>query len=286
MTILRRKAILAAALTAALAAGCSVSPAEPTTQRVVAQPASTPAATAAPEPTAARVVPPTATPRPQPTEAPIHTPSPTATADAAATDELPAQMAASASAFLEPSQAAGDVILLTGQVLDRGGQPLPGAVVEIWQTDANGIYDHPGDSDAGRRDRAFQFYGHSVADANGVYLFRTIVPGEYEPRPRHIHVKVKRDGATLLTTQFYFLDDLTSLQGEGVFRQAGNLGNRLILQPLGVVDVAGQAAPILANDLVIDLGSGSLTPTPLQAEGPYYPVVSIADFDNDLTIAP
>ena len=42
---------------------------------------------------------------------------------------------------------------------------------------------------------------------NGAYTFRTIFSGEYEPRPRHIHFKVKLNGETLITSQFYFASD-------------------------------------------------------------------------------
>jgi protocatechuate 3,4-dioxygenase beta subunit len=183
--------------------------------------------------------------------------------------------------------AAGEVILVTGQVLDLAGNPLPGAAVEFWQTDAEGIYDHPGDGGTANRDRGFQFYGTAIADAEGRYVFRTVQPGYYEPRPRHIHVKVKLDGRTLLTTQFYFEEDVATLGNEGLFAQAGSLGNLLILQTADSVDMAGSAVDLLSNDLVVNTGSsGSLTATPAQGEGPYYPVVAVADYDNDLAVVP
>ena len=191
-------------------------------------------------------------------------------------------------AFPDAPQAAGEVILLTGKVLDSNGAPLEGASVEIWQTDAKGVYDHPGNSSTASRDQAFQFYGHSVTDATGAYLFRTIKPGQYEPRPPHIHVKVKIDGVEALTTQFYFDEDRTALANEGIFQQAGNLSELLILKSTRNVDVAGRPVPVLTDDLVIDTGTGagSLTTTPRQAEGPYYPIVTVAEYDNDLTVAP
>jgi hypothetical protein len=44
---------------------------------------------------------------------------------------------------------------------------------------------------------------------------------------------------------------------------------------------------VLANDLLVDTGSGgTLTATPAQAEGPYYPVAAVDQFDNDLAAAP
>ncbi len=102
---------------------------------------------------------------------------------------------------------AGTILEFGGTVYDATGMPLEGLVIEIWQTDDSGAYLHPRDPATDNRDRNFQFYGEATTDAAGRYDFRTIVPGEYEPRPVHIHVKIKADGAELLTTQFYFEGD-------------------------------------------------------------------------------
>ena len=101
--------------------------------------------------------------------------------------------------------AVGDVTHLTGKILDAKGNPLAGAVVEIWQCDAAGHYRHPGDGD--RADPDFQSFGRVVADAEGRYRFRTIRPVAYSGRTPHIHVKVKQGRRTLLTTQLYVAGD-------------------------------------------------------------------------------
>src|SRR3712207_5283271 len=54
------------------------------------------------------------------------------------------------------AQALGQVVHVSGRVLDTRGQPRPGSVVEIWQCDANGIYRHPRAGGQGRIDHAFQ----------------------------------------------------------------------------------------------------------------------------------
>ncbi len=107
----------------------------------------------------------------------------------------------------------GQILEFDGIVYDATGFPLEGVTIEIWQTDANGVYLHPNDPGTAGRDPNFQFYGEAVTDASGHYSFRTILPGLYEPRPRHIHVKIKLDGQELLTTQFYFADEI-NLQGD------------------------------------------------------------------------
>lgn len=100
-------------------------------------------------------------------------------------------------------EAGGEILDLTGTLSDASGQPLPGVRVEIWQCDANGVYLHPGSRGAGDRDPAFQGFGHAVADADGRFAFRTIVPVPYPGRTPHIHVKLLQGGRELLTTQLY-----------------------------------------------------------------------------------
>lgn len=241
-----------------------------------------PAATDTPPlaPTATRVL--------EPTTPPEATAAPASTATAAVEPAPALTLTQSlAAAFTATPTAAGEVILVTGRVLDLAGSPLPGAAVEFWQTDARGVYDHPGDRGTGGRDLGFQFYGTAIADADGRYTFRTVQPGYYEPRPRHIHVKVKQDGRTLLTTQFYFEEERASLGSEGIFSQTGGLGDLLILSAIDRVDMNGMTVALLANDLIVDAGNpGALTATPAQAEGPYYPLASVAGYDNDLAAVP
>ncbi len=148
---------------------------------------------------------------------------------------------------------AGERLLLQGRVYDRNGQPMQGVLVEIWQTDYNGIYLHPGDANTGRRDLNFQFYGEALTAADGSYSFLTIIPGEYEPRPRHIHVKLKRDGSELLTTQFYFPDDLAA-SADGIFASAGEAANALLVALQPGSDEQG-ALLLGERDVILDLDS-------------------------------
>ncbi|MEZ5865548.1 MAG: intradiol ring-cleavage dioxygenase [Geminicoccaceae bacterium] len=88
----------------------------------------------------------------------------------------------------------GEPILIGGLVLDRQCVPVPAALLEIWHADEAGQYDNQG----------FRLRGHGFADEQGVWWFRTIVPGLYPGRTRHYHFKVQRPGGRVLTTQLYF----------------------------------------------------------------------------------
>lgn len=91
--------------------------------------------------------------------------------------------------------------------------PLPGAMVDVWHCDAQGVY-----SDA--RDRSFfdtrgkKFLrGHQRTDAGGTARFVTIFPGWYPGRAVHIHFKIRTNPKSRrgheFTSQIYFDDALT-----------------------------------------------------------------------------
>ncbi|OQW50333.1 MAG: hypothetical protein A4S09_00630 [Proteobacteria bacterium SG_bin7] len=103
----------------------------------------------------------------------------------------------------------GDVIVVAGKVLDIDCAPVAGALVEIWQACASGKYNHKNDPNAAELDPNFQYWGQAVTDKDGLYSFRTIIPGAYPAdvgwiRPPHIHFKVAKRGYLELITQMYF----------------------------------------------------------------------------------
>ena len=103
---------------------------------------------------------------------------------------------------------AGQPIELVGFVLTRACRPVPNALLDLWQADASGDYDNSG----------FRLRGHVRADADGRYRFGTIVPGAYEGRTRHLHVKVAPPTGRLLTTQLYFPGEPKNAK-DGLFRK-------------------------------------------------------------------
>jgi protocatechuate 3,4-dioxygenase beta subunit len=128
--------------------------------------------------------------------------------------------------------AVGEITHLTGKVLDARGNPVKNAVVEIWQCDANGVYLQTTDSGPKKdqQDKNFQGFGRFVTGSTGEYYFRTIKPVPYPGRSPHIHFKVKKGGAHLLTTQCYIKghpgndkDGIYRATPEGKLRDALNV---------------------------------------------------------------
>lgn len=115
----------------------------------------------------------------------------------------------------------GEPLEIVGKVTNTRGEPLAGAVLVIWQTDVWGKYDHPREQrvdTAGKPlplDPAFQYVGRAVTDAQGGYRFRTIVPGSYGRRPKHVHFKITHPGYRPLATEMQFAGD-PDIAGDGV----------------------------------------------------------------------
>ena len=103
---------------------------------------------------------------------------------------------------------AGQPIELVGFVLSRACKPVPGALLDFWQADDKGRYDNSG----------FRLRGHQFTDAEGRYRLRSIVPGLYVGRTRHIHVKVQPRDSRVLTTQLYFPGEQQN-RSDGLFRK-------------------------------------------------------------------
>jgi protocatechuate 3,4-dioxygenase, beta subunit len=99
--------------------------------------------------------------------------------------------------------AVGTVAHFSGKILDLKGSPVRNALVEIWQCDNSGAYLHSGSDNGAKRDKNFQGFGRFLTGSTGEYYFRTIKPVPYTGRTPHIHVKVKKGGKELLTTQLF-----------------------------------------------------------------------------------
>jgi len=99
--------------------------------------------------------------------------------------------------------ATGEIIILKGKIFDNQCKPVEGAVVEIWQSNHYGKYNHEFDTH-GTHDPNFQGWGQAITNKEGSYQFKTIIPGLYSGRTRHIHFKIAKRGYHELVTQMYF----------------------------------------------------------------------------------
>ena len=107
----------------------------------------------------------------------------------------------------------GPRIVVEGSVLDGAGNPVPDALIEIWQANASGCWNHPEDPRSPERDRAFEGFGRVGTGIDGRFAIETVKPGALpEPdgqlRAPHLLVGVFARGLlTRLVTRIYFEDE-------------------------------------------------------------------------------
>jgi protocatechuate 3,4-dioxygenase alpha subunit len=106
----------------------------------------------------------------------------------------------------------GERLEIVGRVLDGDGAPVPDALIEIWQANADGRYAHPDDDQAKPLDPAFRGFGRCASDADGRFRFATIRPGRVPGRGNtlqapHVNVGLFARGLLRrLVTRIYFDD--------------------------------------------------------------------------------
>lgn len=123
----------------------------------------------------------------------------------------------------------GEPAIISGRVLSTDGEPIPNALLDIWETDDNGLYEQqdPDQPDMNLR-------GKFRTDREGCYRFVAIKPvsyaipddgpvgqllrtvGRHPFRPAHIHVRVSAEGFKPVTTHLFVKDD-PYLESDAVF---------------------------------------------------------------------
>ena len=146
----------------------------------------------------------------------------------------------------------GEPCLVTGQVTGPDGEPLAGAVVDVWQANEDGFYDvqQPGVQPESNLRGLFS------TDDDGRFWFRSIVPryypipadgpvgellaatGRHPYRPAHLHFIVAAPGYRPVTTHV-FVDDSPYLDSDAVFGVKESL-----VRPFPVVDDPARAAEV------------------------------------------
>jgi len=108
----------------------------------------------------------------------------------------------------------GEHIRIEGRVIDGSGTPLRDVLLEIWQANAAGKYNHPADRQNKPIDKTFRGWGRGCSDfVTGVYAFDTIKPGVVVGRNQrnmapHVNFWIVARGINIgLSTRMYFSDE-------------------------------------------------------------------------------
>lgn len=108
----------------------------------------------------------------------------------------------------------GERIRIEGRVIDGSGTPVRDVLIEIWQANAAGKYNHPADRQEKPLDRDFRGWGRACSDfETGVYTVETVKPGSVmgrngRPMAPHVNLWIVARGINIgLNTRMYFSDE-------------------------------------------------------------------------------
>ncbi len=147
----------------------------------------------------------------------------------------------------------GQRILVRGSVIDGDGEPVPDAMLEVWQADAAGIYSHPSDAMSADADPSFRGFGRAPTDEKGEYFFKTIKPGavvrEGDPTMApHLNIRVFARGMLIHAyTRMYFPNEPEN-DDDPVLQQVGDPDRRLTLI---AAEERGEDLPTFRFDVVM-----------------------------------
>ena len=136
----------------------------------------------------------------------------------------------------QAERASGQVIEVMGRVLDRHGNPLSGARLDIWQANAFGKYDHPQDTSDRPLDPNFQGFATIHTGTDGGWKLTTIKPGSYSAgigqRTPHIHMDVNGVSSRSIL-QMYFPEEVEANKEDALFKNLGDRAPTSIASALG-----------------------------------------------------
>lgn len=121
--------------------------------------------------------------------------------------------------ILVNDQTRGQRILIKGQVIDGAGEPVADAMLEIWQADAQGYFNHPADPNQAKADKHFRGFGRSDTVDNGNFTFKTVKPGISEDgQAPYGNVRVFSRGMLIHAyTRLYFSDEAEANEKDLVY---------------------------------------------------------------------
>jgi len=145
----------------------------------------------------------------------------------------------------------GELILVSGRVIDVNGKPIEGATLDIWQTAPNGLY-----SSQDPEQDTYSFHALFTTGADGTYRFTTVRPvsytvptdgpvgelldatGRHPWRPSHLHYIIKAEGYKTLVTEV-FPDDDPYLDQDTVFGVRSDLVMTYVKQAANMFPAEG-----------------------------------------------
>jgi protocatechuate 3,4-dioxygenase alpha subunit len=122
---------------------------------------------------------------------------------------------------------AGERIRIEGRVLDGLGAPCRDVLLEAWQANAAGRYNHPADQQTDKvLDGGFGGWGRTGTEfSSGLYQFETIKPGPvigrrgHKPMAPHVNIWLVARGINIgLSTRMYFEDEIACNEQDPVLR--------------------------------------------------------------------
>jgi protocatechuate 3,4-dioxygenase beta subunit len=154
--------------------------------------------------------------------------------------------------------AAGVVSYVSGRVLDSSGNPIRGALVELWHADAAGNYTYSNSAarNAGA-DPNFAGFGQYLTGAEGTYKFRTIKAGLYAGRTRHFHFGITIPGQLRRWTTQLFWNEVPKDSNGSVWQTTN--ANDSVLN--GITDAEQRASVIKDYTPVAGTTSGEVETT-------------------------
>ena len=121
-------------------------------------------------------------------------------------------------------RALGQVVEISGRVLDQRGNAIAGARLDLWQANAAGRYAHPADPATAALDPDFQGFASIVSDAKGDWRIVTVKPAGYDSpighRPPHIHFDV-RGRTHRNVAQLYFPEEADGNAKDLLYKSLG-----------------------------------------------------------------
>ncbi len=125
--------------------------------------------------------------------------------------------------------AAGERIRIEGRILDGAGALCTDVLVELWQANAAGRYNHPADQQDRPLDPAFHGWGRTGTDfRTGVWSFETVKPGAVSgrhgrPMAPHVNLWLASRGMNIgLSTRMYFADEAAANAADPVLAIVGH----------------------------------------------------------------